>query len=154
MGDNQRHEKEKTLSSEIKNMILQDIVRCEEAIENPAATNALYHELIVRYEMIDKDFQRGMPNFAKTFNSNYLTEIKLIKTKLEMYIALDEIPITYDGNAAQNATVTIIANKVSNKGNIGTGNNFQKEMDASLSVTRESKSGFFSWLKKKLCGGK
>lgn len=114
------------IKPELKEIMLQDIERCNEAIKNPSTTNALYYELIAKYTMIDKDFQRGMPNFVKTLDSNYLTEVKLIKTKLEIYIALDEIPITYNENVAQSANVTIHTNKFSNKGNIGVGNKQSK----------------------------
>lgn len=136
------------IKPELKDMMLQDIKKCSDAIKNPTTTNALYYELVAKYEMIDKDFQRGMPNFVKTLDSNYLSEIKVIKTKLETYIALDEIPINYNYNVAKNANVTINVKKFQNKGNIGTGNNQPKSNTLNLSVGESNKCGFWSWLKR------
>lgn len=129
-----QEESQKTLKPEIRKMIQDDIELCENAIQNPEKSNALFRYLKIKYMTIDKDFLVGFPNYVKTIDSNSVSEITLTKTKLELYLMLDEIPITYDGNAARKATISVQAKTIKNT-NIGDNNNLTNTTSTSINPT-------------------
>ena len=85
-----------------------------------------------------------MPNYAKTFTSNYVSELEYVKTRLETYLLLDSFPVAYNQNIA--IGVNIQTQKLVNKGNIGNNNDYNKSttVTTELSVNGgENKKGFW-----------
>ena len=142
--------KRNTIKPEIKEQITKDILACEVEMKKGALDAKLFRELEARYSMLDKNFFSNMPNYVKNFSSNYMGELRYVKTRLETYLLLDAFPVDYDQNVA--IGVNIEAKKLVNKGNIGNSNSYQKStaVTTELSVNgNESSKGFLAKLFRK-----
>lgn len=135
------------LNPDLKNEMQDDIRICEECLKNKSNNSGkLYHILVAKYLMIDKSFCDGIPNYAKTLSSTYFSEIEIVLEKLKMYLLLDEIPIQYKENVAQNAVI-INGNKNKFNSNVGQGNSSEKQNNITANIETEKK-GFSSFIKK------
>ena len=88
-----------------------------------------------------------MPNYVKSIGSNYVGELRYIKTRLETYLLLDAIPVQYNENVA--VGVNIQTQKLVNKGNIGNNNDYNKSTTVTTEFSvngNESKKGFWAKL--------
>ena len=133
------------IEEKIKSMIKNDIDICKNALTSREGSQNLYLELVVKYSTIDKSFDNnikvsGKASFDGIFD--YRPEIRQIKSKLETYILLDEIPVNYNENVAQNATINMTAKTIKNKGNIGTNNSQNKNK-----LTNENGKKTINWFK-------
>lgn len=145
----------KMLRLDIRSMIEKDIARCEEAFANCNSSENLYLELRTRYTTLDKDFASDIEEINKPYlvgktESDRRPELRQIKSKLEMYIQLDEIPIVYIENVASGVNVQINTKKFSNKGNIGAGN--VQEKQKTINENGSKKTSWFkgwNWLGRK-----
>lgn len=136
------------LNQDLKKEMQSDIKLCEDCLNNRSSNSnseEIYNILVAKYLMVDKNFRIGIPNFAKALNSPYFQEIKVILEKLKMYIRLDEIPIQYNENAAQNAVI-INGNKNKFNSNVGQNNKSEKQNNITANVATEKK-GFSSFIK-------
>ncbi|MBQ8319714.1 MAG: hypothetical protein IJX81_02440 [Clostridia bacterium] len=142
------------IKPELKAEIERDIDICQKCLDEKSSNNtSVYHNVVAKYVMVDKDFCVGIPNYVKTIGSNYFAELEVVVQKLKMYLILDDIPIKYQDNVATNANVSITGEKVIVKGNVGQGNETHKETTISLNNSAgEKKSGFLTWIKR-LFGG-
>lgn len=140
------------IKPELKTVIEQDIEICQRCLdEQSSESQALYDKMVAKYKMIDKNFCEGIPQYIKLIDSPYYSEISVIIEKLKMYLIIDDIPIQYNENVAQNALI-INGDKNKFKGNIGQGNFSKKQTDISPNFAVEKK-GLCSLIKK-LFGGK
>lgn len=140
-------ETQSTIKPEIRDQIQRDISACETEIKNGAPNSKLFRQLETRYSLLDKNFFSNMPNYAKTFTSNYVAELEYVKTRLETYLLLDSFPVEYNQNIA--VGVNIQTQKLINKGNIGNNNNYNKStaVTTELSVNGgENKKSFWGKL--------
>ena len=136
-----------TINPQIRKQIETDIYYCELEIKNGAPNSKLFRQLEARYSLLDKNFFSNMPNYAKTFTSNYVLELEYVKTRLETYLLLDSFPVEYNQNIA--IGVNIQTQKLVNKGNIGNNNDYNKSttVTTELSVNgSENKKGFWGKL--------
>lgn len=134
------------LNQDLKKEMQSDIKLCEDCLNNRSSNSEeIYNILVAKYLMVDKNFRIGIPNYLKTLNSPYFQEIKVILEKLKMYICLDQIPIQYNENAAQNAVI-INGNKNKFNSNVGQNNKSEKQNNITANVATEKK-GFSSFIK-------
>ena len=138
--------KHKRIKRKIKKQMKKDILACEMEISKGAPNAILFEELKSRYTLIDKKFFYNMTSYVKTFNTNYLHELEYIKTRLEMYLKLNQIPVEYDENIDSNKNVNI--NKVVVKGNVGNQNSYQKNTTVTPTISFDVGKGKFDFLKK------
>jgi len=138
--------KHKRIKRKIKNQMKEDILACEKEISKGAPNAILFEELKSRYTLIDKKFFYNMTSYVKTFNTNYVHELEYIKTKLDMYLKLNRIPLEDDENIDSNKNVSI--NKVVIKGNVGSQNSYQKNTTVSPTISFGVGKGKFDFFKK------
>ena len=135
--------KHKRIRRKIKKQMKEDILACEMEISKGAPNAILFEELKGRYTSIDKKFFYNMTSYVKTFNTNYVHELEYIKTKLDMYLKLNRIPLEDDDS---NKNVSI--NKVVIKGNVGSQNSYQKNTTVSPTISFGVGKGKFDFFKK------
>ncbi len=136
------------INPKIKEEILKDIILCDEELTMESNSSRLYRQLVAKYSMMDKDFKNDIPNYVKTFGSTYTGELRVIKTKLETYLLLDDIPVSYNENVAKSAIV-INTKSFKNSGSVGNNNKQTKEINVNASIKKEErKLGFLSKLLK------
>jgi len=139
------------IKDEIRQMIEKDISTCKEALNNRNGSQKLYLELNSKYSMIDKEFSKnikvgGKCSFGDT-EFDYRPELRQIKSILETYILLDEIPVVYKENVAEGVNISITANKLTNKGNIGKNNSQSKNKQINENGTKNTSwfKNLFTW---------
>ncbi len=146
------------IKPELKAEIERDIEICQKCLDEKSSNNtSVYHNIVAKYVMVDKDFRVGIPNYVNTIGSNYFAELEVVVQKLKMYLILDDIPVNYQDNVAANANVSITGEKVIVKGNVGQGNETRQETKKETTISLnnssgEKKSGFLTWIKR-LFGG-
>ena len=140
-----KKQKTTTIKPEIRKQIEQDILACEYAIEFELDNLDLFTTLSARYTLLDRNFLADLPSYT-----NYYEKIVYTKGRLETYLLLDCFPIKYNENIANG--VNIHANKLVNKGNIGSNNSLNKTttVETELSVSgNDNKKCFWKRLFRK-----
>ena len=105
----------------------------------------LFTTLSARYTLLDRNFLADLPSYT-----NYYEKIVYTKGRLETYLLLDCFPIKYNENIANG--LNIHANKLINKGNIGSNNSLNKTttVETELSVSgNDNKKCFWKRLFRK-----
>jgi len=71
-----------------KKMLENDILSCDEALNNQALSEETYEKLIAKYVSVDKDFEKGLPNYVHMGSNgeSYSHEIEAIRSKLELML--------------------------------------------------------------------
>lgn len=144
------------IKEELKEKMIKDISIIQKCLdERSNNSEEIYDNLKAEYSMVDKNFCIGIPQLARALDSDRFRELGAIKHKLEMYIMLDCIPVTYNENVAKEAqtSVAVNANKVKNC-NIGQGNRIEKNVEITNNLKTEGKNSFVDKLKKIFRSGK
>lgn len=128
------------LEIKIKEMIEKDIEMLNKVVEVRSGSQDLYKQLVAKYTMLDKDFDKNIKTGGKACASNdgfdYRPELKQILEKLKMYILLDDIPIQYTENVA-NGAIVMNVKKFKNKGIVG--HNGRQETNKQTNITTSVK---------------
>ena len=140
------------LEIKIKEMIEKDIEMLNKVVEIRKGNQDLYTQLIAKYSMLDKDFDKNIKTGGKACTGNegfdYRPELKQILEKLKMYILLDNIPIQYTENVA-NGAIVMNVKKFKNKGIVGHNGrqetNKQTNINTNVNVEKDKKE---CWLKR------
>lgn len=79
--------------NKFRNMLDNDILRCQEAIDN-GGKKSTYDELLARYKRFYPDIGKSLPNYAHIPSSmdSYANELKALKSILEAYATCDVVP--------------------------------------------------------------
>lgn len=115
---------------ELKTMIEKDILLCEETISTPNKTHSLYRQLTARYVPLYPHICDGIPSIVKLPNSDWIEELKMFKSALEVIIATQQEP-----QEAGQPQVSINIKRLKNSGNIGTGNQLSKSTEVGVDLS-------------------
>ena len=82
------------MTTELLEIMKEDIKRCEDAQSSNKGTHSLYQALIAKYNGIFEGFGKDIPTSGKAVigggEFNYRPELNAIKEKLELIIATDK----------------------------------------------------------------
>ena len=91
------------MNDSIKQMIEEDIQKCEEAIRK-GGLKSVYEEIYARYLLLDSSIRASIPKYAHSIREcGYEPELKALKSVLQTYLAFESIPIKLNKDSSQNS---------------------------------------------------